>query len=104
MHIKKNFIFIISIFCLLALSGCNQRPSPQEVAQLILDINSCNYLAVSVGHSPWWDKIPYTSITNILNVGGHFVLGNLNNSITYNPDYNGSLPYKYYNEVMLYEK
>ena len=36
---KKNFIFIASIFYLFALSGCNQRPSPQEVAQLILDIN-----------------------------------------------------------------
>ena len=46
MHIKKNFIFIIPIFCLLIFSSCNQRPSPQEVAQLILDINSCNYLAV----------------------------------------------------------
>lgn len=65
--------------------------------------NISNY-GMSVGHSPWWDKIPHTSITNILNVGGHFVLGNLNNSITYNPGYNGSLPYKYYNEVMLYEK
>ena len=46
MHIKKNILFIISIIFLLALFGCNQRPSPQEVAQLILDINSCNYLAV----------------------------------------------------------
>lgn len=46
MHIKKNFIFIIPIFCLLIFSSCNQRPSPQEVAQFILDINSCNYLAV----------------------------------------------------------
>ena len=46
MHIKKNILFIISIFCLLALSGCNQRPSPQEVAQFMLDIKNCNFDAV----------------------------------------------------------
>lgn len=46
MHIKKNFIFIIPIFCLLIFSSCNQRPSPQEVAQFMLDIKNCNFDAV----------------------------------------------------------
>lgn len=46
MHIKKNILSIISLFCLLVLSGCNQRPSPQEVAQFMLDIKKCNFDAV----------------------------------------------------------
>ena len=46
MYIKKNILFIISIFYLFALSGCNQRPSPQEVAQFMLDIKNCNFDAV----------------------------------------------------------
>lgn len=46
MHIKKNILFIISIIFLLALFGCNQRPSPQEVAQFMLDIKNCNFDAV----------------------------------------------------------
>ena len=45
MHIKKNFIFIISIL-LLIFTSCNQRPSPQEVAQFMLDIKNCNFDAV----------------------------------------------------------
>ena len=45
MYIKKNFIFIISML-LLVLSSCNQRPSPQEVAQFMLDIKNCNFDAV----------------------------------------------------------
>ena len=31
---------------MLVLSGCNQRPSPQEVAQFMLDIKNCNFDAV----------------------------------------------------------
>jgi hypothetical protein len=46
MYIKKNILFIISIIFLLALFGCNQRPSPQEVAQFMLDIKNCNFDAV----------------------------------------------------------
>lgn len=46
MHIKKKFIFIVSIFCLLIFTSCNQRPSPQEVAQFMLDIKNCNFDAV----------------------------------------------------------
>ncbi len=46
MYIKKNILFIISIFYLFALSGCNQRPSPQEVVQFMLDIKNCNFDAV----------------------------------------------------------
>ena len=46
MHIKKNILFIISIIFLLTLFGCNQRPSPQEVAQFMLDIKNCNFDAV----------------------------------------------------------
>ena len=78
--------------------------NPEGLANLSFNYANISNYGMSVGHSPWWDKIPHTSITNVMNVGGHFVLGNLNNSITYNPGYNGSLPYKYYNEVMLYEK
>ncbi|MEE1211260.1 MAG: hypothetical protein UHO11_02080, partial [Treponema sp.] len=78
--------------------------SPEGLANFSFTHANISNYGMSVGHSPWWNKIPYTSITNIMNVGGHFVLGNLNNSIIYNPGYNGSLPYKYYNEVMLYEK
>lgn len=45
MHIKKNILFIISIL-LLIFTSCNQRPSPQEVAQFMLDIKNCNFTAV----------------------------------------------------------
>ena len=78
--------------------------NPEGLANLSFNYANISNYGMSVGHSPWWDKIPHTSISNVMNVGGHFVLGNLNNSINYNPGYNGSLPYKYYNEVMLYEK
>ena len=45
MYIKKNFIFIISIL-LLFFTSCNERPSPQEVVQFLLDIRNCNFDAV----------------------------------------------------------
>ena len=78
--------------------------NPEGLANLSFNYAHISNYGMSVGHSPWWDKIPHTNIAIVMNVGGHFVLGNLNNSINYNPGYNGSLPYKYYNEVMLYEK
>ena len=46
MHIKKKFIFIVSMIFLLIFTSCNQRPSPQEVAQFMLDIKNCNFDAV----------------------------------------------------------
>ena len=46
MHIKKKFIFIVSMIFLLIFTSCNQRPSPQEVAQFMLDIKNCNFTAV----------------------------------------------------------
>ena len=45
MYIKKNFIFIISIL-LLFFTSCNEIPSPQEVAQFMVDIKNCNLDAV----------------------------------------------------------
>ena len=45
MYIKKSFIFIISIL-LLFFTSCNERPSPQEVVQFLLDIRNCNFDAV----------------------------------------------------------
>lgn len=45
MYIKKSFIFIISIL-LLFFTSCNERPSPQEVAQFMVDIKNCNFDAV----------------------------------------------------------
>ena len=45
MYIKKSFIFIISIL-LLFFTSCNEIPSPQEVAQFMVDIKNCNLDAV----------------------------------------------------------
>jgi len=45
MYIKKNFLFIIPLFCLLIFTSCKQRPSPQEVAQFMSDIKNCNFTA-----------------------------------------------------------
>ena len=46
MLIKKNFIFSSIIVFIFLLTSCNQRPSPQEVAQFMLDIKNCNFDAV----------------------------------------------------------
>ncbi|MBO5143884.1 MAG: ankyrin repeat domain-containing protein [Treponema sp.] len=44
---EKNLISVLLILsCLLIFSSCNQRPSPQEVAQFMLDIKNCNFDAV----------------------------------------------------------
>ena len=60
MYIKKNFLFIIPLFCLLIFSSCNQRPSPQEVAQFMLDIKNCNFTAA---------EKTIKNNENILNIG-----------------------------------
>ena len=59
MHIKKNFIFIISIL-LFIFTSCKQRPSPQEVAQFMSDIKNCNFTAV---------EKTIKNNENILNIG-----------------------------------
>ena len=65
MYIKKSFIFIISIL-LLFFTSCNERPSPQEVVQFLLDIRNCNFDAVEKG---------IEKNKQILNIGYQFLNG-----------------------------